>query len=197
MTFSSDLVFDGQSDRPYVEEDAPRPLSVYGAAKAEAERRVLDLLPASLVVRTSAFFGPWDDSNFLTSLFRALDEGVLFWAPTDNTVSPTYVPDLVHASLDLLMDRESGLWHLANDGAVTWFEFACAAAERSGRAVDLIQPVDSVRVWSPAPRPRYSALSSSRGHLLRPLTDALEAYVRDVQTAGLAGGTKVCASPQR
>jgi dTDP-4-dehydrorhamnose reductase len=194
VTFSSDLVFDGRECRPYVETDEPTPLNVYGTTKAEAERRVLELLPKALVIRTSAFFGPWDEYNFLAALFCALDEGSPFEAAADSVVSPTYVPDLVHATLDLLIDGEHGLWHLANEGAITWFKFARTAAARSNREADLIAPVDTAEAWGPAVRPPYSALSSSRGRLLRPLDEALGAFLRDAAAWRVATGTDECAS---
>jgi dTDP-4-dehydrorhamnose reductase len=194
VTFSSDLVFDGSATRPYLEDDERRPLNVYGATKAEAETRVLELLPDALVIRTSAFFGPWDDFNFLAHLFRALDRESSFAAPSDSIVSPTYVPDLVQAALDLLIDREHGVWHLANEGAVSWFDLARDAASRSGRPVDLIAPVRTEDAWRPAVRPRYSALSSCRGRLLRPLTEALAAYMDEAPHARLATGTDGCMS---
>ncbi|HVG19301.1 MAG TPA: family 1 glycosylhydrolase, partial [Blastocatellia bacterium] len=65
LTFSSDLVFDGSKKEPYVEGDLASPLNVYGKSKAAAERGVLDVLPSALVIRTSAFFGPWDEYNFV------------------------------------------------------------------------------------------------------------------------------------
>ena len=188
VTFSSDLVFDGVKGRPYIEADRPRPLNIYGQTKAEAERRVLDVLPDALVVRTSAFFGPWDEHNVLARLFRALDDGRPFRAPFDHTVSPTYVPDLAHASLDLLIDGEDGIWHLANDGALTWFEFAVLAAARSGRRVDLVVPSQSAGAGR-AVRPRYSVLSSGRGRLLRPLGDAVDDFVRQAEAAVRRAGT--------
>ena len=194
VTFSSDLVFDGTAARPYREDDSPRPLNVYGATKAEAERRVSELLPAALVIRTSGFFGPWDDFNFLACLFRALDKGRSFDAAEDGTVSPTYVPDLVDAALDLLIDREKGLWHLANAGTVSWFEFARMAAERSGRDVSRIRPAPMSRVRGPAVRPRFSALASGRGQLLRPLDAALDAFVADLPRTHISTGTDGCVS---
>jgi dTDP-4-dehydrorhamnose reductase len=193
VTFSSDLVFDGRLGRAYLEDDEPNPLNVYGASKAAADRRVLELLPGALVIRTSAFFGPWDDYNFLAGLFRTIDEGAVFQAPHDSIVSPTYVPDLVHASLDLLIDGEAGVWHLANAGAVSWFDFACAAADRSGRGVDLIVPVETMRAWGPAQRPAFSALASRRGLIMRPLEAAIDAYLREAPHACLATGTEACA----
>src|SRR5581483_7790218 len=183
VTFSSDLVFDGRKGAPYVESDPPSPLNVYGASKAEAEARVLDAHPGAMVVRTSSFFGPWDDYNFAVCAFRALDAGAVFPAPTDWTISPTYVPDLVHASLDLLIDGADGIWHLANDGALTWFEFACKAAVASGRSTDRIQPVDTSRVWSPAIRPRCTPLASDRARIMRPLESALQAFVDESRAA--------------
>jgi dTDP-4-dehydrorhamnose reductase len=193
VTFSSDLVFDGRAGRAYVEDDAPAPLSVYGATKADAERRVLELWPCALVIRTSAFFGPWDTHNFLAGLFRTLDADERFMAPADSTVSPTYLPDLVHAALDLLIDGEYGLWHLANQGAVTWFEFARAAAEQNRSAVDLIVPVATSQMWS-AVRPTYSVLSSQRGRLMRPLDEALSEYLDEARSASAALGARVCVS---
>src|SRR5205823_1854885 len=75
LTFSSDLVFDGSKGAPYVESDPVSPLNVYGRSKADAEVRVLRELPAALVVRTSAFFGPWDEYNFVTMALRTMAEG--------------------------------------------------------------------------------------------------------------------------
>jgi dTDP-4-dehydrorhamnose reductase len=179
VTFSSDLVFDGAQERAYTEDDEPRPLNVYGATKAEAEQRVAALLPEALIVRTAAFFGPWDAANFVAELFRTLDAGGIFRAAADTTVSPTYVPDLVHASLDLLIDGEQGLWHIANHGAVSWYAFAQEAAARSGRDSRRVTGVNGAETWGPAPRPRFSALTSRRGRLLGPLNDALETYLRE------------------
>jgi dTDP-4-dehydrorhamnose reductase len=176
-TFSSDLVFDGKRDEPYVETDAVAPLNVYGRSKAEAEVRVLDQHPGALVVRTSSFFGPWDKFNFVTLALAALDRGESFVAASDLTVSPTYVPDLVHACLDLAIDRESGIWHLANGGAVTWAELARKAAERAGvDAGPLVAQPGSACNYA-AQRPRYSALHSERAMLLPTLDDALGRYL--------------------
>jgi dTDP-4-dehydrorhamnose reductase len=109
-------------------------------------------------------------------------------------MSPTYVPDLVHASLDLLFDRESGIWHLTNDGSVTWFDFARTAARLSGRDENLIVPVGVDDVRGRARRPTYTALASSRGQLLRPLDEALNAYLDDDRAARAATGTDGCAT---
>jgi dTDP-4-dehydrorhamnose reductase len=182
VTFSSDLVFDGEARRPYTEEDSPSPCNVYGAAKAEAERRVLHLLSDALVIRTSAFFGPWDDYNFATVTLRTIADGGSAFAADDCVISPTYVPDLVHASLDLLIDGEGGVWHLANEGAVTWYEFARMIARQAGDGDDRIEPCRWRDVWGPAARPSYSVLGSARARLMRPLDAAVAAYAAEVET---------------
>jgi dTDP-4-dehydrorhamnose reductase len=176
VTFSSDLVFDGSMSRPYVETDPVSPLNVYGEAKAEAERRVLDLLPEALVIRTSAFFGPWDDYNFATLAIRSVAAGHSWRAAADYVVSPTYVPDLVNAVLDLLIDGEHGIWHLTNPGSMTWLEFARAVTAGVYLDPTLIAPCTTREAWQPASRPPYSVLGSARGVLLRPLDHAITTY---------------------
>lgn len=179
VTFSSDLVFDGRLDRPYVEDDAVSALNAYGESKAEAERRVLELLPNALVVRTSAFFGPWDDYNFATIAMRTIAAGQPFRAPGDYRVSPTYVPDLVHTVLDLLIDEARGIWHLANQGDVTWLEFARMVARQVGADESLLEECSWRDIWQPAMRPTQSVLASNRGRLLRPLDAAIAAFATD------------------
>jgi dTDP-4-dehydrorhamnose reductase len=149
LTFSSDLVFNGAVTNPYVETDTAAPLNVYGYSKVLAEKLVFQTYPASLVIRTSAFFGPWDDYNFVTIALRQLSAGHTFIAAEDVVISPTYIPDLVHASLDLLIDDESGLWHLANKSAsdgITWAELATVAAKQAGVSVrNLIREIQKIK----------------------------------------------------
>jgi dTDP-4-dehydrorhamnose reductase len=187
VTFSSDLVFDGRKAAPYVESDPVAPLNVYGRSKARAEARVMDACPDALVVRTSAFFGPWDAHNFVTVALRELDAGCPFAAADDATVSPTYVPDLANACLDLLIDGERGIWHLATPGAITWAELARRAAELAGVDARLLEPRPTSAFGFPAPRPLYTALGSERGWPMPPLDDALGRFVREWQGAAGAG----------
>jgi dTDP-4-dehydrorhamnose reductase len=183
LTFSSDLVFGGEKRDPYVEPDPVAPLSVYGRTKAEGERRVLDADPAALVIRTSALFGPWDEHNFVTIALRRLDRGLPFRAAADAVVSPTYVPDLVNASLDLLIDGERGIWHLANDGELTWARLAHDAAQAAGVSTRTLQEVPTEALELSAPRPMFSALGSERGGSLAPLADALARYLAEREAA--------------
>jgi dTDP-4-dehydrorhamnose reductase len=173
VTFSSDLVFDGQQDRPYLENDQVAPLNAYGKSKAEGEKRVLDSYPEALVIRTSAFFGPWDAYNYVALVLRSLRRRQSFMAAGDTTISPTYVPDLVHATLDLLIDDANGIWHLTNSDAVTWAELALRAARTAGLDESLVQICRSDDLNYVARRPKYSALGSQRASLMPTLDDAI------------------------
>jgi dTDP-4-dehydrorhamnose reductase len=175
-SFSSDLVFDGKKSVPYVESDPVRPLNVYGRSKAEAEAAVLTLSPDALMIRTSAFFGPWDHYNFVTATLKALLNGEEVSAVCDYIVSPTYVPDLVQGSLDLLLDGAHGVWHLANQGAVTWSELALMAARMANVSTARVAHSKNTQWKSMAVRPRYSALGSEKCAFMPSLTNALERY---------------------
>jgi dTDP-4-dehydrorhamnose reductase len=176
LVFSTDLVFGGDESSPYLESGKLRPLNVYGLTKAAAEKSALEAYSRTLVVRTSAFFGPWDTYNFLTLSLSRLAAGLPVQAADDWFVSPTYVPDLVNRCLDLLIDDESGIWHLANSGVVSWAQFAREAAAAIGFDQCAVRACSGDRLKLRARRPRFSALGSSRGRLLPPLEDAIRRY---------------------
>lgn len=171
VTFSSDLVFDGMLGRPYVESDPVNPTSVYGESKAEAERKVLEAHERALILRTSAFFGPWDRYNFVWSILNTLSRGQGVDASLD-VVSPTYVPDLVNTSLDLLIDGGTGIWHMANGGAVSWRDLAAMAAERAG-----FDPAAVAGAGEPSAL--NTALSTERGILMPSLESAIDRFFID------------------
>ncbi|MFL6755317.1 MAG: family 1 glycosylhydrolase [Sphingomicrobium sp.] len=179
VTFSSDLVFDGSLGRSYVEPDELAPKCPYGRSKAAAEARLLAIGADALIIRTSAFFGPWDRYNFLFSTLERLKRGEEVTASDKTIVSPTYVPDLVHASLDLLVDGETGIWHLTNQGAVSWYDIAREIADavkldaRRVRAEDVHERADT-------------SLTSSRGLLLRPLSAAVSAYASELRSSEIS-----------
>jgi dTDP-4-dehydrorhamnose reductase len=170
VTFSSDLVFDGKLGRPYVEPDQPAPACVYGRSKAEAEARLMEVGADALIIRTSAFFGPWDRHNFLFNTVERLKRGEEVVASDRTVISPTYVPDLVQATLDLLLDEERGIWHLTNQGAISWHELAQEVASAAN--------VDTSRLRREEDAEHAdTSLTSSRGILLRPFDHALADFV--------------------
>lgn len=173
LTFSSDLVFDGEQEGPYTESSVANPLNVYGRSKLAAEQHVLAEYPRALVVRASAFFSGWDEFNFVHFALQAARAGQRFEAADDVRIAPTYVPDLVNTSLDLLLDEAFGIWHVANNGSCTWAELARMAAQRAGLSPDFVVPRAMADFGLPATRPRQSVLVSERGMVLPSLENAL------------------------
>ncbi|HEY1025547.1 MAG TPA: sugar nucleotide-binding protein, partial [Sphingobacteriaceae bacterium] len=179
LTFSSDLVFDGKKQQCYVESDAVSPLNVYGKSKVMAEQAVAKINPDALIVRTSAFFGPWDRYNFVFQVLQAVRQNIPFSAAHDVYISPTYIPDLVSNSLDLLLDDAAGVWHMSNSGEVSWSTLAEEIAIRADCSRSLIRhlPVEDLRFR--ALRPKYSVLKSEKGMTMPSLDDALDRFLID------------------
>ncbi len=179
MTFSSDLVFDGEKQAPYLEWDSVKPLNIYGQSKANGEFLALNNFPSALIIRTSAFFGPWDKYNFVSLLLNSLKENQSCTVVKDVTVSPTYVPDLVDRALDLLIDEEKGIWHLTNDGILCWYDFAEEVALRGGFSKKNILSCSQEEMNWKAKRPEYSVLQSNKGLKLPPLQNAIERFFEE------------------
>ena len=183
LAFSSDLVFDGREGRPARESDPIRPCGLYGASEAEREACILGAHPSALVVRSSAVFGLPDGDDVAGRFLMSSDRirGSLCVGP--EIVTPAFLPDLVHAALDLLVDGETGIWHLTHADAVTWEEFA----RRLAAAAGLPNPV--LTVLRPKER-RNTALASERGRLMPPLDRAITRFItatrRPPAPAGLA-----------
>ena len=178
VIFSSDLVFDGSLKGRYRESDPVNPLNVYGDSKAKAEREVSGLNPDALIIRTAAFFGPWDQYNFVSGVLNTLKQGHDLHAEEDVWVSPTYVPDLADHTLDLLMDDEKGIWHLSNDGALSWAELALEVAGRARLNQAQIKPMSAEHMNYRALRPKNSSLESGKGICMPSLSNALDRYFR-------------------
>ena len=181
VTFSTDLVFDGKKNTPYVESDATNPLNIYGQSKMQSEELVKKADPRALIIRTSAFFGPWDEYNFVHYVRKSLAQFETITVAKDISISPTYVPDLVHATLDLAIDDETGTWHLANTGEITWAELAYETAGQFGLDRKFINALPAEAIHYPANRPRYSVLGSERAVIMPTLENALARYYRESQ----------------
>ena len=151
--FSSDYVFDGTKDEPYVESDRPKPASVYGRTKLEGELEITD----GWIVRSSWLFG-WTGHNFLRTMLRLGAERAEVRVVADQCGCPTYVGHLAAATRALL-ELPRGTWHVAADGECTWAEFASAIFEEAGLSCRVV-PITTEELRRPAPRPAYSVLRS-------------------------------------
>ncbi len=178
---STDYVFDGTKGFPYEEGDAPRPLNVYGRTKFEAERMVLDY-PRGWVVRTSWVFGTRPDS-FVRKVLTWARRGRIR-VVADQVGSPTYTVDLARAAVRFVEEGlPSGLYHLANAGMTSRYEWARFILESVGWRVPLL-PACTHDFPSAAPRPRFTPLKAARWEQLGlpPLPDWKDATRRFLQT---------------
>ncbi|PTY00333.1 family 1 glycosylhydrolase [Opitutus sp. ER46] len=176
VTFSSALVFDGTASQPYVEDDRPNPQSEYSRAKFAAEQAVAACWPRALILRTGYLFGSAEANEATARVLRALASNRRVGASAEHRFSPTYIPDLAHAALDLLIDDESGLWHVATAGAPTWFEWTRQLARVAGYDPDRVVPASPRDLGWVAPRPRNATLGSNRGQLLSEWQAALRRF---------------------
>jgi dTDP-4-dehydrorhamnose reductase len=179
VTYSSDLVFDGKKNNPYLESDLVAPLNIFGQSKVMAEENVLKNDPDALIIRTGAFFGPWDRFNFVQDALRSFLHEQEFIAPNDVVVSPTYVPDLVNTTLDLLIDEANGIWNISNKGSISWAMLAYEVAKRSGYNPKHFKPVTLAEMNFIASRPAYSALTTEKGFELPDLDNALDRFFKE------------------
>ncbi len=159
VAFSTDYVFDGRKDAPYVESDAPAPLSVYGRTKLDGEAAAGE---HAWIVRSSWLFGA-TGHNFVRTMLRLGAERDEVSVVDDQRGCPTYVGHLAAATRELV-DRGSpfGTWHLAASGDCTWADFAEAIFEEAGLACR-VRRITSAAFGAKAPRPATSILRSEKG----------------------------------
>ncbi|HEX7316859.1 MAG TPA: dTDP-4-dehydrorhamnose reductase [Pyrinomonadaceae bacterium] len=178
VTVSTDYVFDGRREGHfYTQRDDPHPLSAYGAAKLEGERRAQAASARTSVVRTGWVFGA-GGGNFLATVVERARRGETLRAITDSYGTPTYAPDLAARLRELTELDLPGIYHVVNAGEGASYEsFARAAVEAAGLADARIEPVSTDSLHRPAPRPRNSRLRCliSEALGLRPLRDWREA----------------------
>jgi dTDP-4-dehydrorhamnose reductase len=159
---STDFVFDGEGRRPYREDDATRPVSEYGLSKLDAERAVIGVACAALIVRTSLIYGGETPSPHERMVADALagEREVTFFE--DEYRSPVAVGDLAGALLELCDSDAAGVLHVAGPEPVTRLAFARAIAAAAGDDPDRLRAGRSAD--QPVRRPRYCALDSSRAY---------------------------------
>ncbi|HXF96007.1 MAG TPA: dTDP-4-dehydrorhamnose reductase [Gemmatimonadales bacterium] len=179
--FSSDYIFDGDRRVPYREDDAPHPLSVYGASKVEGERALQASGAEHLIIRTQWLFGLHGRSFPRTMWERAHRR-----APTrvvaDQTGRPTCTEDLARATWTLIGLGARGVLHVANSGMATWYDVAREVFQAAG-AAELVSPCTTAEYPSPARRPAWSVLDTGRYEAfsrwpLPPWTQAMERFLR-------------------
>jgi dTDP-4-dehydrorhamnose reductase len=184
LFLSSDYVFDGKKSKPYEADDPRNPQSVYGRTKAEAEIRLLELMPDCCIVRTSWLFGV-GGKCFPDTILKLAAQRPALDVVDDQRGSPTYVVDLARTIAQLCRLNAGGIVHATNSGDCTWFEFAREIVKDAGLSAR-VRPVSSDQMARPAPRPAYSVLSPARlqayGIAMPGWPDALGRYLEQRQS---------------
>jgi len=171
--FSTNFVFDGAEDRPYVEADEPAPLSVYGKSKLEGERRALEAGPHLLIVRTAAVFG--GPQSFPQRILERARSGDRLRVVSDQKVNPTFARDLAAAVVDLVERGAAGIVHAVAEGCAGWDDFARAVlVERGVEAA--VESIPTHAYPSAARRPLNGCLATTRYRPLRHWREAVREW---------------------
>jgi len=159
--FSTDYIFDGRKETPYVEEDEPAPLNVYGASKLEGERFLQAFSDRWLLIRTAWLYGR-NGKNFVKTILEKAAAVKTLDVVDDQIGAPTYSWDLSAAVQLLIEGGHEGLFHLTNRGRCSWHEFACKILQYAGKNDVTVRPIPSADLARPAVRPAWSVLSSRK-----------------------------------
>ena len=186
MHFSTDYVFDGNKSSPYLEEDCPRPLSIYAISKHGGERVVQYMLNKYYLIRLSGLYGHAGctgkgNMNFIETMLKLAESKKEIRVVDDQVLTPSSTVDVAEKLSELIMTGKYGLYHMTNTGSCSWFEFACKIFELMNINIDVV-PVSSEGFGAKAIRPGYSVLSNTNLRKigikdLRSWKEALKNYI--------------------
>ncbi len=159
LFISTDYVFNGKRKTPYEADGGRDPINVYGRSKADAEVKILETMPEACIVRTSWLFGPWGKC-FPDTILRLAETRPEIDVVDDQRGCPTYTFDLADAIMKLCHADATGIVHVTNSEACSWFEFASEIVRQAG-ARTVVRPTTSDHFVRPAARPGYSVLSDA------------------------------------
>lgn len=163
---STDFVFDGEAKTPYKEDDPTHPMSVYGQTKRDGEVEITSHFSQYFIIRTSWLYSEFA-GNFVKTMLRLAKEREDVSVVDDQTGSPTYAKDLAEVILKIIdsQSKQFGIYHYSNQGKITWYEFAKEIFKQSPSEIKL-HKTDSKTFKTPATRPKYSVLNTSKIHSL-------------------------------
>ena len=165
ITYSTDYVFDGAATAPYNTSTKVDPVNYYGSTKAAGEKMAMEANEDSIVIRTSWVFSS-HGNNFVKTMLRLMKERDQLKIVADQKGRPTYAKDLALATMKMIEAMNAGktvkgIYHFANGGETTWFDFAATIKAIAGLTCD-VQPIETKDFPTPAKRPAYSVLDTSK-----------------------------------
>jgi dTDP-4-dehydrorhamnose reductase len=165
ITYSTDYVFDGEAIEPYATSTKVDPVNYYGSTKASGETMAMEANEDTIIIRTSWVFSS-HGNNFVKTMMRLMKERDQLNIVADQKGRPTYAKDLALATMNMIEAINTGkaikgVYHFANQGETTWFNFAAKIKAIAGLSCDL-QPIETKDFPTPAKRPAYSVLDTSK-----------------------------------
>jgi dTDP-4-dehydrorhamnose reductase len=165
ITYSTDYVFDGEATQPYTISTKVDPVNFYGSTKAAGEKMAMEANEDTIVIRTSWVFSS-HGNNFVKTMMRLMKERAQLNIVADQKGRPTYAKDLAIATMHMIEAMNAGksikgLYHFANQGETTWFDFAAKIKAIAGLTCE-VQPIETKDFPTPAKRPSYSVLDTSK-----------------------------------
>ncbi|MVZ65776.1 dTDP-4-dehydrorhamnose reductase [Sphingobacterium sp. DK4209] len=162
ISISTDYVFDGEGNRAWVEEDIVKPINVYGETKALGERAILNENRNAIIIRTSWVYSTFGN-NFVKTMLKLMSEREEIRVVDDQVGSPTYARDLAVAIKGIILSEKwiGGIYHYANEGCLSWFDFAKAIKKLANLSCSIL-PISSAEFPTVAKRPKFSWLDNSK-----------------------------------
>jgi len=161
---STDYVFDGTATSPYKEDNIVSPVNFYGASKLKGEELAIQNNPASIIIRTSWVYSSFGN-NFVKTMLRLMSERESINVVSDQQGCPTYAADLAGAIMQIIESGVTivspGIFNYSNQGVINWHQFATAIKELAG-ANCMVNPIPSSQYPTPAKRPAYSVMETSK-----------------------------------
>lgn len=181
---STDYVFDGTGEVPYKEYDDCKPLGVYGKSKYIGEQLTQSLSSKYFIVRTSWVYGEYG-SNFVKTMLKLAETRNELGVVHDQIGSPTYTVDLAEFIIKLINTDKFGIYHCTNSGSCSWYEFAKAIFEESGKNIK-INALTTDQYPTPAERPHYSVLENMSLQIngftpIRPWRESLKIFLENLK----------------
>ena len=169
LHISTDYVFDGRKNTPYLETDLTNPLGVYGQSKLRGEEEIKTVNSQAIILRTAWVYGSYGKSNFVKTMLRLGKEREELKVVVDQVGSPTWAKDIAAAITHLLInvDNPAGIYNFTNSGVASWFDLTKAIFEEAKISgiplkIQRVIPITTAEYPTPAVRPAYSVLSSQK-----------------------------------
>ena len=162
LHISTDFVFDGKKQTPYMETDIPNPLGVYGASKWQGERYIQEVMQDYFIIRTSWLYSEYGN-NFMKTMLRLSETRDEISVVSDQIGSPTYAGDLAGVLIKIVLSSTTnyGVYHYSNLGTISWYDFAVEIFKQFGKKIH-VKPIKTKDYPTAAKRPKFSVLDTTK-----------------------------------